>query len=105
LEVLRIDLSRLISPRRPLDHDVGEWLVGLINEINKVLKARQFGLLNSVLESVDPSELDAEATLAFLRTTYSVRRTLSAWTGLRDRAKSAFELRELDHRALLRGLT
>jgi hypothetical protein len=103
-EVVSIDLTRLLPAERSPTEQVGEWLVGLINEINKLLKARQFNLLNAVLAEFDPQSTDPEATLVFLRTTFPVRRQLSSWPRLRDRAREAFHRRGLDTASLLRGI-
>lgn len=100
----RFGMSMLLSPIRPANQLKGEWLVSLISEINKLLKARNFLLVDLVLKHIDPAAIEPATALAFLRTTYPVRDRLPHWSALRTRTNDAFIQGNLAAAELLRGL-
>lgn len=60
--------------------------------------------LNEMLATIDVTRLPVMLLLAIIRALCPVRKSLSNWPDLRDRIRSEFMRRNVDHTQLLQGL-
>ncbi len=97
-------MSTLLTGRKPQEQPLDAWLTGYINEINKLLKARNFGIVSDVMGSLNPTQLDNEASLALLRVTAPVKPFVRNWDAFCDRVRAHFDATHLRTERLLRGL-
>lgn len=72
--------------------------------IQKLLEAKENGIVNAALSGAIPSEMPLEAIVGLLRYTFGAKNNLSAWEVFRGRALAELQSRQIDADRVLIGL-
>jgi hypothetical protein len=81
-----------------------EKLTGVIVQINNLLKDRKFDSLTLILNAIQLDRVAPEVMIAFSRLTYPVRKQIPGWAKFVGRVEEALNSRNIDAKAVLRGL-
>ncbi|WP_323905176.1 hypothetical protein [Aeromonas caviae] len=72
--------------------------------VEKSFRQREYERVNQLLHEIDVNEITEWSMIALLRSSFSARSFLPAWTHLREEVKDKLEAEGKNHKKLLRGL-
>lgn len=100
-----LDLSWVFAAMNEgIDQSSSAQIMRAIENLNSLLKERQFRALNAIFFLINPRKLTPELMVTFARVTYPVRHCLPNWYGFVRRIKKELDHRALDSERLLSGL-